>query len=210
VAWCALGAHARGESRHCRGGRAGRVTDDVRSLDRFERRSSLRTWVLGIVVNCARSRAPRERRAVRVSSDAGNRAAHRRDAQGDAEAIDALPPHSVESSCAIAGTAFAEVCNTLAMGRLHRTTSAGRLLAVQWKMMWVGKRPARSVSRRACDAAHRWARPGKKGSARASPFRRSEDGLQPLAARTRSGWARRHRHPLAVAPSNYDRGAARS
>lgn len=40
----------------------------IRSLDAFEGRSTLKTWIFGILVNCARGRGVRERRTVPFAS----------------------------------------------------------------------------------------------------------------------------------------------
>jgi RNA polymerase sigma-70 factor (ECF subfamily) len=53
----------------------------VRSLDAFEARSSLRTWIYAILGNCARRRAEQEQRFVPLSEIAAN------EASGDEPAV---------------------------------------------------------------------------------------------------------------------------
>ena len=57
----------------------------LRSLDRFEGRSSLRTWILRILVNRARTRGARERRSMPFGDDArvGDRTPRRDDGAAD-------------------------------------------------------------------------------------------------------------------------------
>jgi RNA polymerase sigma-70 factor (ECF subfamily) len=70
--------------------RSGAVADEVvqdawvgvlRGIDRFEGRSSLKTWIFRILANTAKSRAERERRTVPFSSLEG-------DAGGDGSSVD--------------------------------------------------------------------------------------------------------------------------
>jgi RNA polymerase sigma-70 factor (ECF subfamily) len=99
----------------------------LRGLDRFEARSSLRTWIFRILTNCAKTRGVRERRSIPFS-DAWNAAAEPHEPSVDPErflsretldyvrrAIAALPPAQREVIALrdIEGWSADEVCQSL-------------------------------------------------------------------------------------------------
>ena len=62
------GARLRAQPRGRRGGRPGHLARGDQGIDRFEGRSSLRTWIFQILLNTARTRGEREKRALPFSS----------------------------------------------------------------------------------------------------------------------------------------------
>lgn len=108
----------------------------LNGLDRFEGRSTLKTWIFRILVNIAKTRAQREARTIPFSDLGGQ------DAEGDEPAVeperftslDAQPDHGFWSSAASAPSSWEDVPEERLLAseaREHITRAIGELAPTQ-------------------------------------------------------------------------------